>query len=155
LDAQAGVSVPPCLLRDIETDYRRANRNDKGARAVGREPAPLRGRHRERGILVEIAERRVAPVARNAPGEGRANLERQRDKGSPVGEPSSTPRIMGQRTMPSNLEIRFSTELQGYAIGGREQPPRAAQRDHRLATGIAGTLMESAYDLAGELRALG
>ena len=57
--------------------------------------------------------------------------------------------------MSSNIEISYSTDVSGYQLGPPQSAQGIAPRDHVAATRMVGSLMESAYELASELRGMG
>jgi SAM-dependent methyltransferase len=57
--------------------------------------------------------------------------------------------------MSSNIEISYSTDIRGYELGTPRSARDVAQRDHATTTHTVGSLLEAAYELAGELRGMG
>ena len=57
--------------------------------------------------------------------------------------------------MSAKMQISYSTHISGYSLGSSQVAHEVAQRDHAAATGMVGSLMESAYELASELRGMG
>jgi predicted SAM-dependent methyltransferase len=55
----------------------------------------------------------------------------------------------------SGIEINYTTELAGYALGARPSQQELAQRDHSAATATVAALLRSVYELNGELRGMG
>jgi SAM-dependent methyltransferase len=57
--------------------------------------------------------------------------------------------------MSSRFEIDYSTRLVGYELGPVAPAADVAAREHAAAVDLAGSVLEAAYTLVGELRGLG